>query len=119
VDDRVHVLKHGDTFAIIRPIGDIREISATAGLVFTIKNSFLSRSRCGWERIGLVAELFIKDYNAILAVDLMNPDFLLAVSGFPCGQCTYSSKVCGGNMARADSDPQLWELPVKLDFLSV
>ena len=79
VDDRVHVLKHGDTFAIFDRFGDIERFGHGRLGVYHQDTRFLSRFAL-WveEDRPLLLSSSIKDDNAILAVDLMNPDFLLA-----------------------------------------
>ena len=79
VDDRVRVLKHGDTFAIFDRFGDIERFGHGQLGVYHQDTRFLSRFtlRVGKHR-PLLLSSSIKDDNAILAVDLMNPDFLLA-----------------------------------------
>ncbi len=79
VDDRVHVLKHGDTFAIFDRFGDIERFGHGRLGVYHQDTRFLSRFTL-WveEDRPLLLSSSIKDDNAILTVDLMNPDFLLA-----------------------------------------
>src|SRR6266487_864833 len=79
VDDRVHVLKHGNTFAIFDRFGDIERFGHGRLGVYHQDTRFLSRFAL-WveEDRPLLLSSSIKDDNAILAVDLMNPDFLLA-----------------------------------------
>ena len=79
VDDRVRVLKHGETFAVFDRFGDIERFGNGRLGVYHQDTRFLSRFtlRVGKHR-PLLLSSSIKDDNAILAVDLMNPDFLLA-----------------------------------------
>ena len=79
MDDRVHVLKHGDTFAIFDRVGDIERFGHGRLGVYHQDTRFLSRFTLWVEgHRPLLLSSSIKDDNAILAVDLMNPDFLFA-----------------------------------------
>jgi glycogen debranching enzyme len=78
IDDRTRVLKHGDTFAVFDRFGDV-ENSGTGELgiygIYDRDTRHLSRLRL---RLAggrpLLLSSVIKDDNAALAVDLMNPD---------------------------------------------
>src|SRR5438067_11517961 len=79
VDDRVRVLKHGDTFAIFDRFGAIERFGHGQLGVYHQDTRFLSRFTLrGGKHRPLLLSSSIKDDAAILAVDLMNPDFLLA-----------------------------------------
>jgi glycogen debranching enzyme len=78
IDDRTCVLKHGDTFAVFDRFGDIEETRTGDLEVFGIYDHdtrYLSRFRL---RLAgsrpLLLRSTIKDDNALLTVDLMNPD---------------------------------------------
>ncbi|HJU22537.1 MAG TPA: amylo-alpha-1,6-glucosidase [Casimicrobiaceae bacterium] len=75
VDDRTCVLKQGDTFAIFDRFGDIEEIGTGALGLYHRDTRFLSKLalRMASERPLLLSST-IKEDNAVLAVDLMNPD---------------------------------------------
>ncbi|HLX27355.1 MAG TPA: amylo-alpha-1,6-glucosidase [Casimicrobiaceae bacterium] len=75
VDDRTCVLKQGDTFAIFDRFGDIEEIGTGALGLYHRDTRFLSKLalRLAGERPLLLSST-IKEDNAVLAVDLMNPD---------------------------------------------
>ncbi|MGH7528915.1 MAG: amylo-alpha-1,6-glucosidase [Gemmatimonadales bacterium] len=80
VDDRTRVLKHGDTFAVFDRFGDIEDLGK--GLrpfgLYHHDTRFLSRLalRLGGERPLLLSSMVKRD-NALLAVDLTNPDIPL------------------------------------------
>src|ERR1041385_4941562 len=78
LDDRTRVLKNGDTFAVFDRFGDISRLG-NAGLgIYHEDTRFLSRfSLKLGENRPLLLSSSTRDDNAILAVDLMNPDFLL------------------------------------------
>src|SRR5262245_31409642 len=78
IDDRTRVLKHGDTFAVFDRFGDVENSGAGELGIYGIYDSdtrHLSRFRL---RLAggrpLLLGSVIKDDNALLAVDLMNPD---------------------------------------------
>ena len=73
-DDRIRVLKHDDTFAVFNRFGDITPSYGELG-IYHQDTRFLSKLvlRLEKERPLLLSST-IKDDNAILAVDLMNPD---------------------------------------------
>lgn len=76
IDDRSRVLKDGDTFAVFDRFGDIEEFGAGAFGIFHKDTRFLSRLVLRVEeKRPLLLSSTIKDDNASLAVDLMNPDF--------------------------------------------
>ena len=78
IDDRTRVLKHGDTFAVFDRFGDIEAFGTGELGVFHQDTRFLSRLtlRMAQDR-PLLLNSTIKNDNAILAVDVMNPDVWL------------------------------------------
>jgi glycogen debranching enzyme len=75
VDDRTRVLKQGDAFAIFDRSGDVEEFGTGALGLYHHDTRFLSTLvlRLAGERPLLLSST-IKEDNAVLAVDLMNPD---------------------------------------------
>ncbi|HWC73781.1 MAG TPA: amylo-alpha-1,6-glucosidase [Gemmatimonadales bacterium] len=75
VDDRRRVLKHGDTFAVFDRYGDIENVGPPEFGVYHHDTRFLSR--CGF-RLGsyrpLLLSSTVKEDNALMTVDLTNPD---------------------------------------------
>lgn len=75
IDDRTRVLKHGDTFAVFDRFGDIEQFGAGELGIYHQDTRFLSRLVLRLEdKRPLLLSSTIKDDNASLAVDLMNPD---------------------------------------------
>jgi glycogen debranching enzyme len=74
-DDRTRVLKHGETFAVFDRFGDIQQIGKKSQGLFHEGTRFLSQLelRLGHERPVLLSST-VKEDNALLAVDLTNPD---------------------------------------------
>ena len=74
-DDRTRVLKHGETFAAFDRQGDIRQVGLGAQGIYHEGTRFLSKLelRLGKHRPLLLSST-VKDDNALLAVDLTNPD---------------------------------------------
>ena len=81
IDDRTRVLKHGDTFAIFDRFGDVEGSGAGALGIYGIYHRdtrHLSRFRLRLaDGRPLLLSSTIRDDNAALAVDLMNPDIAL------------------------------------------
>jgi glycogen debranching enzyme len=76
IDDRTRVLKHGDTFAIFDRYGDIRNpVGLGERGLYHEGTRFLSRLevRLAEDRPLLLSST-VRDDNALLAVDLANPD---------------------------------------------
>lgn len=75
VDDRRRVLKHGDTFAVFDRYGDIDNVGPPEFGIYHHDTRFLSR--CGL-RLGsfrpLLLSSTVKEDNALMTVDLTNPD---------------------------------------------
>jgi glycogen debranching enzyme len=75
VDDRRRVLKHGDTFAVFDRYGDIENVGQREFGIYHHDTRFLSR--CGL-RLGdhhpLLLSSTVKEDNALMTVDLTNPD---------------------------------------------
>jgi glycogen debranching enzyme len=82
IDDRTRVLKHGDTFAIFDRFGDVEGSGAGVPGIYGIYHRdtrHLSRFRLRLaDGRPLLLSSTIRDDNAALAVDLMNPDISLA-----------------------------------------
>jgi glycogen debranching enzyme len=79
-DDRTRVLKHGETFAVFDRYGDIQPLGLGEQGIYHEGTRFLSRQvlRLGQQR-PLFLSSTVKEDNALLAVDLTNPD--LTVDG--------------------------------------
>lgn len=75
VDERTQVLKHGDTFAVLDRFGDIREAGMGEEGVYHYGCRFLSHLalRLAGRRLLLLGSA-VHDDNAVLGVDLTNPD---------------------------------------------
>jgi glycogen debranching enzyme len=75
VDDRTVVLKQGDAFAIFDRSGDVEEIGTGVLGLYHHDTRFLSKLvlRIAAQRPLLLSST-IKEDNAVLAVDMMNPD---------------------------------------------
>src|SRR6185312_11448383 len=75
VDDRTCVLKQGDVFAIFDRFGDVESLGSGALGIYHHDTRFLSKLalKIADER-PLFLSSTIKEDNAVLAVDLMNPD---------------------------------------------
>jgi len=75
VDDRTCVLKQGDVFAIFDRFGDVESLGSGALGIYHHDTRFLSKLalKVADER-PLFLSSTIKEDNAVLAVDLMNPD---------------------------------------------
>ena len=77
-DDRTRVLKHGETFAVFDRYGDIQQLGLGEQGIYHEGTRFLSRLVL---RVGRSRPLFlsstVKDDNALLAVDLTNPDLTI------------------------------------------
>ena len=74
-DDRTRVLKQDDTFAVFDRHGDIRPVGQWVQGLYHEWTRFLSRLelRLGKDRPMLLSST-VRDDNALLAVDLTNPD---------------------------------------------
>src|SRR4051812_48071059 len=75
-DDRTRVLKQGDTFAVFDKRGDIEPVGKTVHGLYNGDTRFLSQwiLRLGKDRPLLLSSA-VRNDNALLAVDLTNPDF--------------------------------------------
>lgn len=74
-DTRTHVLKHGETFGIFNPYGDIQHIGLGEQGLYHEGTRFLSRFEFNLEETHpFLLSSTIKEDNALLAVDLTNPD---------------------------------------------
>ena len=75
IDDRTRVLKHSDTFAVFDRFGEIDAFNRSQFGVFYKDTRFLSRLtvRLNGGRLLLLSSS-IKEDNALLTVDLTNPD---------------------------------------------
>ncbi|HYB98724.1 MAG TPA: amylo-alpha-1,6-glucosidase [Candidatus Limnocylindrales bacterium] len=74
-DDRTRVLKHGETFAVFDRYGDIRPLGLREQGIYHEGTRYLSllTLHLGSERPLLLSST-VKEDNALLAVDLTNPD---------------------------------------------
>jgi len=79
VDDRTHVLKHGDTMAVLDRFGDVAPVGIGELGLYHDGTRFLSRLglTVGWHRPLLLSSTTTRD-NARLIVDLTNPDLPLS-----------------------------------------
>lgn len=77
-DERTRVLKQGNTFAVFDRHGDIRQVGLAVQGLYHRGTRYLSRLelRLGKSRPMLLSST-VKDDNAMLAVDLTNPDAYL------------------------------------------
>jgi glycogen debranching enzyme len=77
-DDRTRVLKQGETFAVFDRYGDIQALGLGEQGLYHEGTRFLSRFilRLGRHRLLLLSST-VKDDNALLTVDLTNPDFTI------------------------------------------
>lgn len=77
-DDRACILKHGETFAVFDRYGDIQPVGNGSQGLYHEGTRFLSRLelRLGDSRPMLLSSM-VKEDNALLAVDLTNPDIYL------------------------------------------
>jgi glycogen debranching enzyme len=78
IDDRTRVLKHGDLFAVFDRFGDVENAGSGGPGIYGLYDSdtrHLSRLRLRLaDGRPLLLSSAIKDDNALLTVDLMNPD---------------------------------------------
>ncbi|MHB8110134.1 MAG: amylo-alpha-1,6-glucosidase [Syntrophorhabdaceae bacterium] len=78
IDDRTGVLKHGDTFAVFDRYGDVEQFGAGELGIYHQDTRFLSRLTLKIDGgRPLLLSSTIKDNNATLVVDSMNPDIRL------------------------------------------
>lgn len=78
IDDRTRVLKEGDTFAVFDRYGDIEQFGAGELGIYHQDTRFLSRITLKIDGgRPLLLSSTIKDNNATLVVDSMNPDIRL------------------------------------------
>lgn len=74
-DARTHVLKHGETFGIFNRYGDIQRIGLGEQGLYHEGTRFLSKLEFNLEEsYPFLLSSTIKEDNALLAVDLTNPD---------------------------------------------
>jgi glycogen debranching enzyme len=74
-DDRTRVLKHGETFAVFDRHGDIRPIGRGVQGIYHEGTRFVSRLELSLDRHRpVLLSSTVKDDNAMLSVDLTNPD---------------------------------------------
>ncbi len=77
IDDRVRVLKNGDTFGAFNRFGDIERLGGGALGLYHRDTRFLSAFTLAFNGIRpLLLSSLVKEENRLLAVDLMNSDFL-------------------------------------------
>jgi hypothetical protein len=77
-DDRTRVLKHGETFAVFDRDGDIQPLGLGEQGLYHEGTRFLPRQILwlGRDR-PLLRSSTVQDDNALLAIDLTNPDFTM------------------------------------------
>ncbi|MFQ5903527.1 MAG: glycogen debranching N-terminal domain-containing protein, partial [Candidatus Binatia bacterium] len=74
-DDRTRVLKHGETFAVFDRYGDIQPLGMGEQGIYREGTRFLSRLLLSLSNTRpLLLSSTVKEDNAVLAVDLTNPD---------------------------------------------
>jgi glycogen debranching enzyme len=74
-DDRTRVLKQGETFAVFDRHGDIRPIGRGVQGIYHEGTRFVSRLELSLDRHRpVLLSSTVKDDNAVLSVDLTNPD---------------------------------------------
>ena len=75
IDDRTHVLKHGDSLAVLDRFGDVAPVGFGELGLYHQGTRFLSRLglTIGWHRPLLLSSTVTRD-NTRLVVDLTNPD---------------------------------------------
>lgn len=76
-EEAPHVLKHGDTLAILDPYGDIRQVGVGKQGLYYGNTRFLSRYLCLIQGIGrpLFLSSTVQQNNVLLSANLTNPDF--------------------------------------------
>lgn len=75
IDDRIRVLKNGETFAVFDRFGDIDELGTNELGIYYHDTRYLSQLILMLEESRpLLLSSTVKDDNAVLAIDLMNPD---------------------------------------------
>ena len=86
IDERTRVMKQGDTFAVFDRFGDI-EPSGTGELgIYDHDTRILSQLSLRLEgRRPLLLGSTVKEANAVLAIDLMNPDLQRQDASIPHG----------------------------------
>jgi glycogen debranching enzyme len=103
IDDRTRVLKHGDMFAVFDRFGDVENAGAGGPGVYGLYDSdtrHLSRLRFRLaDGRPLLLSSAIKDDNALLTVDLMNPDIPGAGRAVPRGTVHVFRALCLWNGA--------------------
>ena len=77
VDEHSRVLKHGETFAVFNRTGDIRSLGLGEEGLYHLGTRHLSRFEMtlGGRRPFLLSST-VRDDNALLGVDLTNPDLV-------------------------------------------
>ena len=76
-DNRTRVLKHGETFAVFDPYGDIQSLGLGEQGIYHEGTRFLSRLLlCVGRSRPLFLSSTVKDDNVLLVVDLTNPDLM-------------------------------------------
>jgi glycogen debranching enzyme len=78
-DDRTRVLKHGETFAVFDRYGDIQPVGLGEQGIYHEGTRFLSRLELRLEaNRPLLLSSTVKEDNALLTVDLTNPDIRIS-----------------------------------------
>ncbi|MGE5646805.1 MAG: glycogen debranching N-terminal domain-containing protein [Acidobacteriota bacterium] len=77
-DDRTRVLKEGETFAVFDRFGDVHSTGQGEQGIYHEGTRFLSRSALRMDKVRpLLLSSSVNEDNALLTVDLTNPDVLL------------------------------------------
>ncbi|HET8690749.1 MAG TPA: amylo-alpha-1,6-glucosidase [Steroidobacteraceae bacterium] len=103
IDDRTRVLKHGDLFAVFDRFGDVENAGSGGPGIYGLyerDTRHLSRLRLRLaDGRPLLLSSAIKDDNALLTVDLMNPDIAADGPAIPRGTVHVFRALCLWNGA--------------------
>ncbi len=82
-DDQTMVLKHGETFAVFDRGGDIQSVGRSEQGLYHAGTRFLSRQELRLENTRpLLLHAAIQAENALLTIDLTNPDIAVRAERF-------------------------------------